>query len=162
MKQKHHNRLETDIAIIGIGCIFPGACGSTEFWRLITHGENAITDVPSTHWSARDYFHADPGKPDHTYCTRGGYLSPLSYDPTEFGIPPNSLEAIDTSQLLGLIAAKMAMEDAGYGENGRKFDRDKTSVILGVTGTQELVIPLSSRLGHPEWRRALNACGIPE
>jgi acyl transferase domain-containing protein/NAD(P)-dependent dehydrogenase (short-subunit alcohol dehydrogenase family)/acyl carrier protein len=152
---------DTDIAIIGMGCIFPGANGSREVWRLMTHGEDAITDVPSSHWSAADYYDEDPGKADHTYCTRGGFLSPLSYDPTEFGIPPNSLEAIDTSQLLGLIAAKMALEDAGYGENGRDFDRDRTSVILGVTGTQELVIPLSSRLGHPQWRKALDECGIP-
>jgi acyl transferase domain-containing protein/NAD(P)-dependent dehydrogenase (short-subunit alcohol dehydrogenase family) len=161
LTHKHQKKLNTDIAIVGMGCIFPGAWGSKDFWRLITHGEDAITDVPPTHWSAADYYDKNPGKADHTYCTRGGFLAPLSYDPTEFGIPPNSLEAIDTSQLLSLIGAKMALEDAGYGENGRDFDRDRTSVILGVTGTQELVIPLSSRLGHPHWRRALEACGIP-
>jgi hypothetical protein len=42
----------------------------------------------------------------------------------------------------------MALSDAGYGET-REFDREHTSVILGVTGTQELVISLGSRLGHP-------------
>jgi len=78
------------------------------------------------------------------------------FDPTEFGIPPNTLEATDTSQLLGLVAAKLALKDAGY-DNGKAFNRDRTSVILGVTGTQELVIPLSSRLGFPKWRRALEA-----
>ncbi|UCF95455.1 MAG: acyltransferase domain-containing protein, partial [Desulfobacterales bacterium] len=148
------------VAIIGMGCFFPKASGPKEYWRLLFQGEDAITEVPPTHWSAKDYFDEDLKKPDHVYCKRGGFLSPIAFDPTEFGIPPATLEATDTSQLLGLVAAKMALEDAGYGPS-RPFDRDRTSVILGVTGTQELVIPLSSRLGHPQWRQALEDSHIP-
>jgi len=70
------------------------------------------------------------------------------------------LDATDTSQLFALMAAKRALEDAGYGAN-RSFNREKTSIVLGVTGTQELVIPLSSRLGFPIWRRSLEEAGIP-
>ncbi|MDY6793053.1 MAG: SDR family NAD(P)-dependent oxidoreductase [Thermodesulfobacteriota bacterium] len=148
------------VAIIGIGCFFPKSPGVKEYWRLISRGEDGITDLPDTHWSAEEYFDTDPKKADHTYCKRGGFLSPVSFDPAEFGIPPNSIEATDTSQLLSLMAAKMAMDDAGYGKE-KAFDRDKTSVILGVTGTQELVIPLSSRLGFPKWRKALQQAGVP-
>ena len=118
-----------------------------------------LPPIPPTHWSPEDYFDRDPKKPDHVYCQRGGFLSPVAFDPSEFGIPPAALEATDTSQLLGLMAAKMALEDTGYGP-ARAFDRSRTSVILGVTGTQELVIPLSSRLGHPIWRRALRDSGL--
>ena len=149
----------TPVAIIGMGCFFPNASGLKNYWRLILNGENSITDVPDTHWSATDYFDADSRKPDHTYCKRGGFISPAIFDPVEFGIPPNTLEATDTSQLFGLMAAKLALEDAGYGQS-RGVDHRRTSVILGVTGTQELVIPLSSRLGFPKWRRALEASGI--
>jgi len=149
----------TPVAIIGMGCFFPMASGLKNYWRLILNGEDSITDVPDTHWSATDYFDADPRKPDHTYCKRGGFISPTIFDPVEFGIPPNTLEATDTSQLFGLMAAKIALEDAGYGQ-GNSADHRRTSVILGVTGTQELVIPLSSRLGFPKWRRALEASGI--
>ncbi len=137
-----------------MGCLFPKGPGLKEYWRLLFHGEDGIGDVPETHWLIDDYFDEDQKKPDHVYCKRGGFLSPVSFDPAEFGIPPSSLEATDTSQLLGLVVAKMAMEDAGYGSH-RDFNHSRTSVILGVTGTQELVIPLSSRLGHPIWRRAL-------
>ncbi|MBW2055401.1 MAG: acyltransferase domain-containing protein, partial [Deltaproteobacteria bacterium] len=147
------------VAIIGMECVFPKSCGLKEYWRLLFHGEDAITDVPETHWLSEDYYDTDPKKPDHVYCKRGGFISPVSFDPTEFGIPPSSLEATDTSQLLGLIVAQKALENSGYGA-GKKFNRDKTSVILGVTGTQELVIPLSARLGHPIWRRALRDSGI--
>ena len=143
-----------------MGCLFPKSSGLKAYWRLLFQGEDAITDVPETHWLSEDYYDQDPKKSDHVYCKRGGFISTVSFDPTEFGIPPTSLEATDTSQLLGLIVAKKALEDAGYGDD-RTFNHEKTSVILGVTGTQELVIPLGARLGHPIWRRALEDSGIP-
>ncbi len=149
------------VAIIGMGCFFPKAAGPKGFWRLLSHGQDAIIDAPpDTHWRPADYLDENPKTPDHLYTTRGGYLSKIDFDPTEFGIPPMTLEATDTSQLLGLVAAKAALADAGYGEE-REWNRDRTSVILGVTGTQELVIPLGARLGHPIWRRALKAAGVP-
>jgi acyl transferase domain-containing protein/NAD(P)-dependent dehydrogenase (short-subunit alcohol dehydrogenase family)/acyl carrier protein len=147
------------VAIIGIGCIFPKSPTAKGFWRLIVHGIDAITDVPPTHWSPEDYFDPDPKTPDHVYSKRGGFLSPIDFDPSEFGIPPAILEATDSSQMLGLVTAKMAMIDAGYGSD-RSFDRNRTSVILGVTGTQELVIPLGARLSHPIWRKALIDSGL--
>jgi acyl transferase domain-containing protein/NAD(P)-dependent dehydrogenase (short-subunit alcohol dehydrogenase family) len=115
--------------------------------------------VPETHWRPGDYFDPDPKAPDRTYAARGGFLSPIDFDPLEFGIAPNDLEAIDTAQLLGLVAAREALVDAGYGPQ-RDFDRSRVSVVLGVTGTQELVIPLAARLGHPRWRQALEEAGV--
>ncbi|MGD9187162.1 MAG: beta-ketoacyl synthase N-terminal-like domain-containing protein, partial [Desulfobacteraceae bacterium] len=150
------------VAIIGIGCIFAESPDVKSFYRLLARGVSGISDPPASHSYLCDYMDPDPKKPDHIYCNRGGYLPRIDFDPTEFGIPPNSLEATDTSQLLGLVTAKRAIEDAGYGEKGKPYDRNKASVILGVTGTQELVIPLGSRLGHPLWRRALEQAGVPE
>jgi acyl transferase domain-containing protein/NAD(P)-dependent dehydrogenase (short-subunit alcohol dehydrogenase family)/acyl carrier protein len=148
------------VAIIGMGCIFPKSTGLKEYWQLLYHGRDAISEVPASHWRPSEYFDSDPKRPDHVYCKRGGFLDPVPFDPGEFGILPTALEATDTSQLLGLLAAKMALEDSGYGD-GREFNRDRTSVILGVTGTQELAIPLSSRLGYPKWRKALEASAVP-
>jgi len=147
------------VAIISVGCFFPHASGSKAFWHLLYHGKDAISDVPPTHWSPEDYYTEDTDKLDHVYCRRGGFLSPIPFDPTMFGIPPSNLEATDSSQILALLAAKAALDQAGYGD-GADFDRDRTAVILGVTGTQELVIPLSTRLSWPKWKRALEACGV--
>ena len=152
---------QSPIAIVGMGCLFPRAQGLKEYWRLIRSSEDAVTDVPETHWSLDDYFDPDPGRADLTYCRRGAFLQPTNFDPTEFGIPPAVLEATDTAQLLGLVVAKAALEDAGYGPD-TEFDRTRTSVILGVTGTLELVIPLGARLGHPKWRRAMRDAGVSE
>ncbi len=148
------------LAIVGMGCLFPKAEGPSAYWANIRKGVDAITDVPETHWNPEDYFDADPKTPDKIYAKRGGFLSPVDFNPMEFGIAPNALEATDTTQLLGLIAAREALRDAGYGPD-RAFDRDRVSCILGVTGTLELVLPLGARLGHPLWRRALRDAGVP-
>ncbi len=146
-------------AVIGIGCLFPQADSLRRFWANLQNGVDAITEVPPTHWRPDDYFDRDPKTPDHTYAHRGGFLGPVDFPPLDFGITPNALEATDTTQLLGLLAARQALADAGYGP-GRDFDRKRVSVILGVTGTLELVIPLGARLGHPKWRQALRAAGV--
>ncbi|MDG3006241.1 type I polyketide synthase [Paludisphaera mucosa] len=148
------------VAIIGMGCLFPKAEDLERYWSNIRDRLDAITEVPETHWRAEDYFDADPKAPDRTYAHRGGFLAPVDFPLLDFGIAPNAIEATDTSQLLGLLVARQALEDAGYGAGGREFSRDRTSVILGVTGTLELVIPLGARLGHPIWRRALAEAGV--
>jgi acyl transferase domain-containing protein/NADP-dependent 3-hydroxy acid dehydrogenase YdfG len=151
------------VAIIGMGCLFPGAGDLTRYWANIRDRRDGITEVPETHWKIDDYYDPDPRAADRTYARRGGFLAPVDFPALEFGIAPNNLDATDTTQLLGLLAARTALEDAGYAPgSGRDFDRTRVSVILGVTGTLELVIPLGARLGHPIWRRALKAAGVDD
>jgi acyl transferase domain-containing protein/NAD(P)-dependent dehydrogenase (short-subunit alcohol dehydrogenase family) len=151
----------SQLAIIGIGCLFPQAEDRNAYWANIMDGVDAITEVPASHWPVEDYYDQDQKSPDRTYGRRGGFISPVDFNPMEFNIPPNVLEAIDTSQLLGLVAAGQALKDAGYGPE-RSFDKSRASVILGVTGTLELVIPLGARLGHPIWRSALKDAGVDD
>jgi acyl transferase domain-containing protein/NAD(P)-dependent dehydrogenase (short-subunit alcohol dehydrogenase family) len=149
------------LAIIGIGCLFPGAENASSFWANIREGLDAISEIPTTHWKPADYYDPDQKKPDHTYGQRGGFIAPFPFNPLEYNLPPNTLEAIDTSQLLGMVAAGQALKDAGYGGE-KSYDRSRVSVILGVTGAMELVIPLGARLGHPIWRSALKDAGVDD
>src|SRR5262245_55383060 len=131
------------LAIVGIGCLFPKADGPGAYWANIKNKVDGIGPVPPTHWDPAAYFDADPKRPDMTYARRGGFLDPYPFPPGEFGIAPNDLEATDSSQLLGLVAAQMALRDAGLLDPAaRGADKRRVSVILGVTGTLELVIPL--------------------
>ncbi len=148
------------IALVGIGCLFPDARDRHQFWGNLAQGHDAVRDVPASHWDRRSYFDPDPRSPDRTYGHRGAFVPRVDFAPLDFGIRPDTLEATDTTQLLGLWAARQALTDAGYGDGQRPFDRDRTAVILGVTGTLELVIPLGARLGHPLWRRALDEAGV--
>ena len=150
----------TPLAIVGIGCLFPKAAGPGFFWANVKNGVDGITEIPASHWNPDDYFDPDPKSPDMTYARRGGFLDPVPFRPMDFGIPPRDVEATDTSQLLGLVAARQALTDAGLGAVTQRQER--VSVILGVTGTLELVIPLGARLGHPKWKRAMKEAGIPD
>ena len=156
-----YSPIQSPVAIIGMGCIFAKSPDLKSYWHLLSSGTSGISDPPPTHANLMKYLDPDPKRPDHIYTNRGGFIPATDFDPTEFGIPPNALEATDTSQLLGLITAQKALEDAGYGKKGKEFNHSNTSVILGITGTQELVIPLGSRLGHPLWRDAMQKAGVP-
>jgi polyketide-type polyunsaturated fatty acid synthase PfaA len=152
----------TPIAIVGLSAIFPQAHNVDEYWDNILNKVNCITDVPASRWSLEDYYDPDPNTPDKSYCKRGGFIPDIDFDPMEFGLPPNILEVTDVSQLLALVAAKAALEDAGYGES-RDFNRELTGVILGVVGmSSKLVQPLLSRLQAPVWEKVLRSAGVPE
>ena len=148
------------LAIVGMSCLFPKAQSLQDYWANIKEKADCIKEVPETHWKANDYYDADKKCPDHVYTTNGGFLDPVDFNPAEWGIAPTDLDSIDTSQLLSLVVAKGALADAGYAN--KDFDRDNTSVILGLTGCLELVIPLGARLGHPYWRKAMLHAGIDE
>jgi acyl transferase domain-containing protein/NAD(P)-dependent dehydrogenase (short-subunit alcohol dehydrogenase family)/acyl carrier protein len=145
-----------------MGCLFPKAENLSRYWANICQGVDAIREIPPTHWNPDDFHDPDPKSPDRTYARRGGFLDPVDFPALDFGIAPTNLDATDTTQLLGLMVARAALEDAGYGSTGKAIDRERVNVVLGVTGTLELVIPLGARLGHPIWRRALKDCGVAE
>ncbi len=152
----------TPIAIIGIGSIFPQARSSQEYWDNILRKIDCVTDVPSSHWKIEDYYDPDPAAPDKSYCKRGAFLPDVDFDPMEFGLPPNILEVTDVSQLLSLVVARDALEDAGYGED-RQFDREHTGCILGFVGTSsKLFTPLMTRLQYPVWEKVLRSAGLSE
>jgi len=157
------SRRHPPIAITGMACLFPQAESLSQYWRNILDAADCISDVPSDHsWDPADHFSDDPAAKDKTWCTRGGFLDKVPFDPVEFGIPPNMLESIDTTQLLSLIVARQALIDAGMHPNEDHWDRDRVACILGITGTQEMAVNLGARLFGPVWRKALERCGVDE
>src|SRR5260370_13131565 len=113
MSKTSEQSLSQPLAVIGVGCVFPRARTLREYWANVKNKVDAIRDVPPSHWRPEDYFDADPKKPDHVYAYKGGFLEPYDFDPSEFGLAPNTLEATDPAQLFVLVAAKMALADAG-------------------------------------------------
>lgn len=150
---------QTPIAIVGMASIFPQSPTLQEYWQKIIGKINCITDVPATRWNVDEYYDPDPTAPDKTYCKKGGFIPEIDFNPLEFGIPPNQLEATDISQLLALVVAKEALKDAGYG-NLKPFDREHTGVVLGVALARQLTMPLAARLQYPVWEKALRSSGI--
>ncbi|WP_080780735.1 type I polyketide synthase [Chryseobacterium phocaeense] len=132
-----------DIAIVGMECIFPGAKNLEEYWRNIILGKDHVTEVPDERWNKELYYHPDSDGPDVSHSKWGGFIPKIDFDPLAFGIPPQSLAAIEPTQLLTLLVAKRAMEDAGYGE--KNFNRENISVIIGAEGGNDLANSYSFR-----------------
>ena len=149
------------IAIVGLGALFPGSTDASGMWRDIVAGKDQLTEIPKAHWLIDDFYDADPKAPDKTYARRGGFIPEVAFDPLEHGMPPNVIPATDTSQLLGLIVAKQLLEDATHGHFPDAL-RERTSVIIGITSAQELLVEMGSRLQRPIWVRALREHGLPE
>lgn len=149
------------IAVVGVSALFPGSYDATGFWRDILAGKDLLSDIPKSHWLIDDYFDADPSAPDKTYAKRGGFLNPVDFDALGFGIPPSTMPATDTSQLLALIVAQQVLEDVAR-ERIEQIDRSRISVILGVTSAQELLFSMVSRLQKPVWVKALRESGLAE
>jgi acyl transferase domain-containing protein/NAD(P)H-dependent flavin oxidoreductase YrpB (nitropropane dioxygenase family) len=120
------------IAIVGISTIVPRAADRRQYWQNILAKVNAIREIPKERWDWELYFDADPAAKDKIYSKWGGFIDEQPFDPTEFGMPPNSLRSIDPMQLLALKAARDALQDAGYWK--RQFDRSRAAVILGASG----------------------------
>lgn len=104
-----------DIAIVGIGCRFPGGVRTpAEFWKLVCEGVDAITDVPAGRFDVDSVFDPDPGKPGKLYTRWGGFLDTVdAFDADFFGISPREARHIDPQQRLLLEVAWEALEDAG-------------------------------------------------
>lgn len=132
-----------DIAIVGMECIFPGAKNLEEYWRNIILGKDSVTEVPDERWNKDLYYHPESDGPDVSHSKWGGFIPKIDFDPLTFGIPPQSLAAIEPTQLLTLLVAKRAMEDAGYGE--KHINRDNISVIIGAEGGNDLANSYSFR-----------------
>ena len=121
------------LAIIGIGCLFPEGGRP----RRATGPTSRTASTPSPtcrrrHWRPDDYFDADPKAPDRIYAARGGFLDPVAFNPADFGIAPNNLEATDTSQLLGLVVAQQALDDAGY---ARRWPGDRSTAAASASSS---------------------------
>ena len=155
------NTTRPPIAVVGVSALFPGSTSSAGFWRDILAGDDLLSDVPASHWLPEDYYDADPRAPDKTYARRGGFLPKIDFDALHWGVPPNIIEATDTSQLLALIVAEQVLRDAANGQF-ETMDRSRISCILGVTSGQELLGTMVSRLQRPIWQKSLREHGLPE
>jgi len=96
------------IAIIGIGCRFPGRSSNPEaFWNLLKKGKDAIINVPENRWDSRRFYDPDPERPAKMHTQKGGFLQePIDrFDPLFFGISPKEAEGMDPQQRILLEVA---------------------------------------------------------
>ncbi|WP_258564924.1 type I polyketide synthase [Streptomyces sp. WELS2] len=147
------------LAVIGLGCMFPGSDDLQGFWRSVVAGRDCIGEVPSAWWDVEEHYDPDIFAPDKVYARRGGFLTPQRFDPLAFGMPPRSVDSVGLVQLLGLRVAQEAMRDAAQGR-ARWHDPARTGVVLGVCGVNSTIVPLAARLWAAHVREIALRCGL--
>ncbi len=103
------------IAIIGMGCRFPGGVNDPEtYWQLLKDGREGIVEVPSDRWNVNAYYDPDPNAPGKMYTRYGGFMEGVDgFDPQFFRISPREAVGIDPQQRLLLEVCWEALEHAG-------------------------------------------------
>ncbi len=105
------------IAIIGLGCRFPGGVDSpASFWQLLRDGVDAVTEMPTDRWDTEAYYDANPDALGKMYTRYGSFLSPgqaLDFEPQFFGMSPREAMSMDPQQRLLLEVSWEALENAG-------------------------------------------------
>ncbi|MGI5208173.1 beta-ketoacyl synthase N-terminal-like domain-containing protein [Spirillospora sp. CA-108201] len=134
-----------DIAIIGMGCVFPGAGDAGRYWANIVGGVDAVTEV--ARWDPE--IHYSPSREGATPSKWGGFIPDVPFDARAHGIPPGALGGVDPIQLLSLEVASRALADAGYAD--RPFDRSRTAVVFGAAGGGDLGAAYGMRAALPSY-----------
>jgi uncharacterized protein YbjT (DUF2867 family) len=89
------------LAIVGLGCRFPGAADPDELWELLLSQRVATREVPADRWSLDAWYDPEPGKVGRMYARRGGFLEePAGFDPEFFGISAREAASIDPQHRL--------------------------------------------------------------
>ena len=123
--------LREPIAIIGMGCRFPGGVRTPQdFWSLLKSGRDVLRDIPSDRWDIDEHYNPAVTVPGKIYVRQGYYLDNIDqFDPQFFGLSPREAESLDPQQRLVMEVCWETLEHAGIAPTSLKGG--KTGVFVG-------------------------------
>jgi acyl transferase domain-containing protein len=121
------------IAIVGLGCRFPGGADSpAAFWTLLLDRVDATREIPPDRWDVDAYYDSNPARPGKMYTRRAAFLDRIDqFDAAFFGIAPREACRVSPQQRLLLETAWEAIEDAGI--PAEELVARKTGVFIGIS-----------------------------
>nr|AFV96142.1 polyketide synthase [Cylindrospermum licheniforme UTEX B 2014]ARU81122.1 CylH [Cylindrospermum licheniforme UTEX B 2014] len=139
----------TDIAIIGISCRYPGAKNWQEFWKNLKNGIDSVTEVPPGRWQEKEWYHPDPEHVGTSYSKCAGFLDEIDkFDPLFFQISPVEAQFIEPQQRIFLEEAYHAIEDAGYATDSLKGKQCGVFVGAGTNGDYNKLLSIAGLDTH--------------
>jgi len=121
------------IAIVGIGCRFPGgAQDAASFWDLLKNERSGIIETPPDRWNNKRYYHPDNRIAGKIQTRWGGFIDdPAGFDAPFFGISPREAHRMDPQQRWVLQVTWEAIEDAGIPPSNLRGT--PTGVFVGIS-----------------------------
>ncbi|MGD1808021.1 SDR family NAD(P)-dependent oxidoreductase [Dapis sp. BLCC M126] len=120
------------IAIIGIGCRFPGNANTPEsFWELLSNGKDSVKEIPLERWDLDYYYDPNPETPGKMYIRHAALVDQVDrFDPIFFSISGREAHSLDPQQRLILEVTWEALERGGI--NPQQLENTQTGVFLGI------------------------------
>lgn len=144
-----------DIAVIGLGCYYPGAKSPLELWENILARRQQFRRMPDVRLPDSEYFDPDPSVLNKTYQNKAAVIEGYEFDWMGKRIPKQTYESTDIVHWLALDTALQAIADTGFDKDS--LPKEKTGVILGNTLTGEFTRSNQMLLRWPYVRKALKA-----
>jgi acyl transferase domain-containing protein len=121
------------IAIIGVGCRFPGGADSPEaYWSILRAAADTIRDAPADRWDKEADYGPEFAEPATIHTRKGGFLDRIdAFDPGFFGLSENEAAGMDPQQRLLLEVVWEAFENAGIPAD--TVAGSGTAVFVGIT-----------------------------
>ena len=131
-----------DIAIVGLGCRFPGAASPERFWDNLVHGRDGVGEIPRDRWDSSRYY--EPAAATARTTSRwGGFIDDAySFDAGLFRVSDEEATTMDPQQRLFLETAWQTLEHAGYA--GRRSDGRRIGLFVGASQNNYLEYHLHS------------------
>lgn len=135
VRKRNTTEHSQSIAIVGIGCRFPGGANSpADFWQLLKAGHDAIEEVPASRFDINSLYSPEP-MPGKVASRFGGFIAEVErFDAAFFGISPREAICMDPQQRLLLEVVWEAFEDAGQPLG--KLNGSDTGVYVGMLSSE--------------------------
>ena len=146
--KREAEELRTDrypaIAVIGMGCRFPGGADSpSAFWRMLLGGRDAIVETPADRWEVDAWYDPDPDVAGRMNTRWGGFLSGIDrFDAEFFEVSAREAAGMDPQQRLLLEVAWEALEDAQIAAD--RLRGSATGVYIGINAAEYYQMALAS------------------
>jgi len=146
LPEKKHTPQETasagsQVAVVGIGCRFPGNVSSPEtMWTLLKSAQDAVGVVPESRWDIAAYFDKEEDARGKMYTRHGGFIEQADqFDPLFFGISPREAAAMDPQQRLLLEVCWEALEHAGIAPSSLRGTDSGIFVGMSTDDYQQVI-----------------------
>lgn len=142
------NEPSSGFAVVGYAARFPGAADADEFWDVLRHGRDAISEVPQDRWDVDEFFDPQPGAPGKVVTRRAGFVDDVTgFDAPFFGMSAREVRLMDPQHRILLEMAWRAVEHAGIAPTA--LANTNTGVYVGLA-THDYLGMASDELTYPE------------